>query len=95
MQILPPVQPVARFADLRPKPTPSEAADDFEANFLAIMLKSAGYGAPRTEFGGGIGEEQFSAMLCEEQAKALVAAGGIGLAAQLLASGRFGGATDA
>ncbi|MDT8857999.1 rod-binding protein [Paracoccaceae bacterium Fryx2] len=54
-----------------------------EAAFLAEMLGHAGLGAARDGFGGGIGEQQFSSFLREEQARALVARGGIGLAEQL------------
>lgn len=56
------------------------AAQDFEAAFLAEMLKSAGYGAPRENFGGGAGEDVFSSLLVREQAQALAETGGIGLA---------------
>ena len=50
------------------------------------MLKTAGLGNPRDTFGGGIGEDQFSGMLVSEQAKAIVAAGGIGLAESIYRS---------
>jgi Rod binding domain-containing protein len=56
-----------------------EAAQKLEANFLAEMLKSAGLGESRSTFGGGTGEDQFSSFLVEEQAMAMVRAGGIGL----------------
>mgnify|MGYP000303649215 CR=1 FL=1 len=59
------------------------AAQKLEATFLAEMLKSAGFGASRTSLGGGIGEDQFSSFLREEQAKEMVAAGGIGMAEAL------------
>lgn len=60
-----------------------EAAEGLEATFLSEMLKSAGFGASRTTFGGGIGEDQFSSFLRDAQAKSMVAAGGIGLAESL------------
>ncbi|WP_373354995.1 rod-binding protein [Pseudoroseicyclus sp. CXY001] len=63
-----------------------EAAKALEASFLAEMLKSTGLGEMPSEFGGGAGEEQFASFLREEQARAMVAAGGIGLAEQLFAS---------
>ena len=63
-----------------------EAADQLEATFLAEMLKSAGYGASRDAFGGGIGEEQFSSFLRNQHAELLVKAGGIGLSEQLFNS---------
>lgn len=60
-----------------------DAAQKLEATFLSEMLKSAGFGAPRSSFGGGIGEDQFSSFLREEQAREMVEAGGIGLAEAL------------
>ena len=60
-----------------------EAAENLEATFLSEMLKSAGLGASRSTFGGGIGEGQFSSFLREAQAKDLVKASGIGLAEAL------------
>jgi len=68
------------------QPTPSaretalrDAAKELEASFLAEMLKSAGLGKTSESFGGGAGEDQFSAFLVQEQARAMVDAGGIGL----------------
>ena len=60
-----------------------QAAEKLEAGFLAEMLKSAGVGKTRDTFGGGAGEDQFSSFMVEEQARMMVAAGGIGLAEQL------------
>jgi peptidoglycan hydrolase FlgJ len=60
-----------------------KAAQDLEANFLAEMLKSAGFGAPRESFGGGAGEDQFASFLRQSQAEQMVKAGGIGLAESL------------
>jgi flagellar protein FlgJ len=59
------------------------AAQQLEASFLAEMLKSAGFGAARTAFGGGVGEEQFASFLRQSQAENMVKAGGIGLAESL------------
>lgn len=59
------------------------AAEDLEANFLAEMLKSAGLGKSSEHFGGGEGEDQFASFLVQEQAKAMVRAGGIGLSESL------------
>jgi peptidoglycan hydrolase FlgJ len=59
------------------------AAQKLEAGFLAEMLKSAGAGKSREAFGGGVGEDQFSSFMVEEQAAMMVAAGGIGLSEQL------------
>ena len=58
-------------------------SQQLEAGFLAEMLGHAGLGAARESFGGGAGEEQFSSFLRQEQANAMVKAGGIGLAESL------------
>ena len=60
-----------------------QAAEKLEATFLAEMLKSAGLGQSRETFGGGAGEDQFGSFLVQEQAQAMVDAGGIGLAESL------------
>ncbi|MGY9049830.1 hypothetical protein P775_23080 [Puniceibacterium antarcticum] len=60
-----------------------DAAKELEAGFLAEMLKSAGLGETSESFGGGPGEEQFSSFLVQEQARAMVEGGGIGLAESL------------
>lgn len=56
------------------------AAGELEAQFLAEMLKSAGFGEPRESFGGGAGEEQFASFLRQEHADEMVRRGGVGLA---------------
>jgi Rod binding domain-containing protein len=58
-------------------------AQDLEATFLSEMLVYAGLGQTRDAFGGGAGEEQFASFLRQEQATAMVKAGGIGLAESL------------
>lgn len=58
-------------------------AAEIEASFLSEMLSHTGLDAVSGEFGGGIGEEQFSSFLRDEQAKAMVQKGGIGLAESL------------
>lgn len=58
-------------------------AAEMETAFLAEMLAHAGLGDAQGAFGGGIGEEQFGSFLREEQARALVARGGIGLTESL------------
>lgn len=60
-----------------------KVAQDLEATFLAEMLKSTGLGKSRDSFGGGAGEDQFGSFLVQEHAKAMVQAGGIGLAEHL------------
>lgn len=56
------------------------AAQELEAGFLAEMLTAAGLGKAPGGFGGGTGEDQFASFLVREQARAMVQAGGIGLA---------------
>lgn len=63
---------------VRPDPL-REASDALEAQFLAQMLRDSGLGQSQGGAEGGIGEEQFSSFLVEEQARAMVQAGGIGL----------------
>ena len=63
-----------------------DAAKKLEASFLAEMLKAAGFGQARDSFGGGSGEDQFASFLVQEQAAAMVDAGGIGLSEQLFKS---------
>jgi len=58
-------------------------AADLEAAFLAEMLGHAGLDGETGSFGGGIGEEQFASFLREQQARAMVEAGGIGLAERI------------
>jgi Rod binding domain-containing protein len=60
-----------------------QLAQDLEATFLAEMLDYAGLGETSQSFGGGIGERQFASFLRQEQAAAMVKAGGIGLAESL------------
>lgn len=60
-----------------------QKAEELESVFLAEMLGEAGLGAVSAGFGGGIGEEQFSSFLLQEQARAIVAQGGLGLSESL------------
>jgi Rod binding domain-containing protein len=75
-----PPKPGAKTADLQ------KLATEFEAVFLAEMLKSAGLGKPPTGFGGGTGEDQFTSFLLAEQARAMAQNGGIGLAQHIFKS---------
>lgn len=61
-----------------------QRAKDLETAFLAEMLSHAGL-EPDTDsdFGGGIGEEQFASFLRQEQARMMVDRGGLGLAEAL------------
>lgn len=68
-----------------PTQTPTDTrlrkvATELEATFLAEMLTSAGLGKSPDGMGGGVGEDQFSSFLVQEQAHALAERGGIGLA---------------
>lgn len=63
-----------------------QKAKDLEASFLSEMLKYTGVGKPRESFGGGAGEEQFSSFLCDEYARIMTEAGGIGLAETIFRS---------
>lgn len=79
-----------RRADLASgKPVTDEAirkvALEFEAIFLAEMLKHSGVGQPQEAFGGGAGEAAFSGMLTQEYANQLAAKGGLGLADRIAA----------
>lgn len=58
-------------------------AKELEGLFLSEMLGQAGLGAMSGSFGGGIGEEQFASFLRNEQARAIVDNGGIGLSEML------------
>lgn len=67
-----------------PPPNPlMRKAQELEAAFLSEMLQHAGLDGASDSFGGGAGEEQFSSFLRLEQARQMVAHGGIGLAEQL------------
>ncbi len=61
-------------------------AKELETAFLSEMLGHAGLDAAEGSFTGGIGESQFSSFLRQEQAKAMVDAGGIGLAEMIFRS---------
>ncbi|MEN8893032.1 rod-binding protein [Planktotalea arctica] len=65
-----------------PRPdTALSTGQQLEAVFLTEMLKIAGVGKVPETFGGGAGEDQFASFLREAQAKEMVRAGGLGLAA--------------
>ncbi|MEO6300636.1 MAG: rod-binding protein [Paracoccaceae bacterium] len=63
-----------------------DKARALEAGFLSEMLSHAGLDAQDGTFSGGVGEGQFTSFLRDEQAKAMVKHGGIGLAEQLFKS---------
>jgi peptidoglycan hydrolase FlgJ len=70
------------FPSRIPDPT-ARKAQEFEATFLAEMLRHAGSGPMAGAFGGGLGEAQFHSLLVRAQADAIVSAGGLGLADQI------------
>lgn len=63
-----------------------KVACELEVTFLSEMLKYSGLGQTRESFGGGVGEDQFASLLINEQARAVVDAGGIGLAETIFQS---------
>ncbi|MFV0300718.1 MAG: hypothetical protein ACK5IP_07565 [Paracoccus sp. (in: a-proteobacteria)] len=64
----------------RPVALPSPRPDDrLEQAFLEEMLKYAGPKPSQQDFGGGIGEDQFSTFLTREYAAILSAALDLGL----------------
>ena len=91
--IQPPTLPAALPAQT-PAPAASNdagalraTAEAFEAVFLAEMLKAAGRGrAQEGVTSGGAGEDAFASYFADIHARALVARGGIGLAARIEAA---------
>ncbi|MEL6582742.1 MAG: rod-binding protein [Pseudomonadota bacterium] len=71
--------PPTRPAATQPSPAQKAAAEEFEAVFVAQMLKATGFGAPRSSLGGGAGEALFASLLIDSYAQALVDRGGLGL----------------
>lgn len=71
-------RPAARAADTAE--AMRKTAQEFEAAVLADLLRAAGAGQARAEFGGGVGEDQFASFLLDAQAARIAASGGIGLA---------------
>lgn len=77
---------------LRPVQTPTirqdrmrETAEDFEASFIAQMLRPMFEGlSTEAPFGGGQAEETWRSFLIDEMAKQTVRSGGIGLADQVM-----------
>lgn len=61
-------------------------AQELEAAFLSAMLSHSGLDGAEGTFSGGVGEAQFASFLRDEQARLMVASGGIGLAEQIFES---------
>lgn len=72
--------PAARLEELK------ETAQRLETTFMTEMLKAAGLGKPVGGLNGGLGEQQFASFRLEQQASAMVKAGGIGLTEALFQS---------
>lgn len=81
-------------AQSAPKTALRTKAEALEAAFLAEMLRHSGLGEQESRFCGGIGETQVTSFLREAQAKAMVDAGGIGLAEMLMRSMTKGSAEN-
>lgn len=63
-----------------------QKAKELETAFLSEMLSFSGLGTVSTEFGGGVGEDQFASFLRQEQARLMVERCGIGLARTIFES---------
>lgn len=62
-----------------------EAAQEFEAVFLAQMVSYMFAGIKTNEiFGGGAGEDVYRSMMAQEYGKTLAKSGGIGIADQVM-----------
>ncbi|WP_041373434.1 rod-binding protein [Phenylobacterium zucineum] len=77
-----PQTPIAgRTEDLAKRARIRDAAEKFEAQFLAIMLQPMFEGTQvEAPFGGGPGEDMFRSLMTEAMGKQMASAGGIGLA---------------
>ncbi|WP_309090301.1 rod-binding protein [Phenylobacterium sp.] len=74
-----PAMPTA--ADLAKRAKIREAAEQFEAQFLSVMLQPMFEGTePDGMFSGGAGETMFRSLMTEAMGKQMTKAGGIGLA---------------
>ncbi len=73
------------------------AAMEFEAVFLAEMLRYTGIGDVPEAFGGGVGEEGFASMLIDEYAEAIARTRPLGIAERVYRSlgGSLGGGEGA
>lgn len=81
------ITPLPRPAPGAPTPeTLRRTAQALETAFLAEMLKAAGTVRSPEGFDGGLGEAQFASFMADAQARALVAAGGLGLTGTIMAS---------
>lgn len=80
--LAPTAQPTA--ADLAKRGKIKQAAQDFEASFLSVMMQQMFAGlSTEGPFGGGAGEEMFRSVLTDAMAKQVSRTGGIGVAASV------------
>lgn len=82
------IAPLPRLATGAP-PAPDtlrQAAQALETAFLAEMLRAAGTHRSPEGFDGGTGEAQFASFMADAQARAMVAAGGLGLTEAIMAT---------
>ncbi|RLJ41201.1 rod binding protein [Litoreibacter meonggei] len=63
-----------------------DIAKKLEVAFVSEMLSFIGMKGMSSEFGGGIGEDQFQSFLRQQHAELIVESGGLGLAEQFVAS---------
>lgn len=82
------ITPLPRLAvgTAHPPETLRRTAQALETAFLAEMLQAAGINRSPDGFDGGTGEAQFASFMAEAQARAMVAAGGLGLTEAIMAS---------
>ncbi|MGA0604597.1 rod-binding protein [Phenylobacterium sp. VNQ135] len=68
-------------AELAKRTKIREAAEQFEAQFLSVMLQPMFEGTDvEGPFGGGAGETMFRSLMTEAMGKQMVKSGGVGLA---------------
>lgn len=82
-----PIQPIPASAANPPSPRAAAMvarARELEGVFLSEMFAHAGLGESEGAFSGGSGAAQLASFLRQEQARAVVSHGGIGLVALLV-----------
>lgn len=80
------IEQITKSADKLKLEKSAQAAKDFEATFIAEMLKPMfDMVDVDSQFGGGKGEEVFRGMMVQEYGKMIAARGGVGIADQVQA----------
>jgi Rod binding domain-containing protein len=82
---IPPLPGTAPALPARPSPDLRAQAQALETAFLAEMLKASGMARMGTGLPGGAEDSPFEPFWAEAQARALMAAGGLGLTDSLVA----------